>query len=309
MKSVYLLCALSKQAHYQNVKRLKEIAQRATIYLNLMYTTREIHPGMSLRKIYERHQPEGIGRDIFIELGMNNGYRLEVVRAIHRTTFAVKSSLYKNLTIGKRLTGVNQVWTSDLTYFQLGVYTYYIVLIMDVYSRRIIGYSIADNMRAENTVKALRMALNLRGIENYQNSLIHHSDRGTQYASHIYTELLESYGIQISMCSSVYENIHIERVNGTVKNQYLRKWEIRTKRELFKKLDKTIGAYNNDRKHDSLIIQTAFEKLKMTPVEYENYVNELNLEQKPVMKPLSIITRNSDKTDPDQLVLNLQFTN
>jgi len=308
MKAIYLLCAISKQAHFKNRKRLKQIAQKAFIFLNLMYLTRTIHPGMSLRKIYEKHEPEGIGRDAFIELGMNNGYRLEKVRAKHRTTFAVKSSLYKNLTIGKRLTGVNQVWTSDLTYFQLGETTYYIVLIMDVYSRRIIGYSIANNMRAENTVRALRMALSLRGIDDYKQQLIHHSDRGTQYASNVYTQLLESYGIQISMCSSVYENIHIERVNGTVKNQYLRRWVIKTKRELFKKLDQTIWAYNHDRQHESLKIKT-IKNSKMTPVEFENYVNELSIEQKPMMKPLSIITRNSETKDPNQLVLGLQFTN
>lgn len=304
MKAVYLLCAISKQAHFKNAKRLKQIARKALIYLNVMFMTREIHPGMGLRKIYEKHQPEGIGRDAFIELGMNYGYRLEPVRQKHRTTFPIKSHLYENLTIGKRLTGVNQVWTSDLTYFDLGAVTYYIVLIMDVYSRRIIGYSIAENMRAENTVKALRMAVGLRGIDNYQHKLIHHSDRGSQYASNIYTQLLESYDIQISMCSSVYENIHIERVNGTVKNQYLRRWVIKTKRELFNKLDKTIWAYNHDRQHESLKVEGS----KMTPVEFENYVNQLLAEQRPRMKPLAIITRNSDKKDPNQLVLDLQFT-
>jgi len=300
---VYLLCALSKQAHLQHVKRLAESKLRYSIYLNVMYTTREIHPGMSLRKIYKKYQPEGIGRDAFIELGMQHGYRLEPVRAKHRTTFAVKSHLYKNLTTGLRLTDVNQVWTSDLTYYQLGDKTYYIVLIMDVYSRRIIGYSIADNMRAENTVKALRMALTLRGISDYKQTLIHHSDRGTQYASNAYTELLASFGIRISMCSSVYENVHIERVNGTVKNQYLRRWHISKAKQLFKKLDDTVRAYNDDRPHDAL--------KGRTPVEFESFVNELdehNVDQRPVMKPLSIITRNSDTIDPNQLVLDLQFT-
>lgn len=300
MKDVYLLCAISKQAHSQRMKRLAGAKLRYSIYLNVMYTAREIHPGMSLRKIYKKYRPEGIGRDAFIELGMQNGYRLEAIKVKHRTTFAVKSHLYKNLTTGLKLTDVNQVWTSDLTYYQLGAETYYIVLIMDVYSRRLIGYSIADNMRAKNTVKALRMALNLRGISDYKQALIHHSDRGTQYASNVYTELLESFGIRISMCSSVYENIHIERANGTVKNQYLRRWHISSAKQLFKKLDDTIWAYNYDRPHDAL--------KGMTPVEFESFVNELdehNIDQRPVMKPLSIITRNSDEIDPNQLVLDL----
>ncbi len=74
---------------------------------------------------------------------------------------------------------------------------------MDVYSRRIVGYHLADNMRAENNLLALQMALALRGINNYHQSLIHHSDKGTQYASDAYTEELEKYEIRISMCSEV----------------------------------------------------------------------------------------------------------
>ena len=152
-------------------------------------------------------------------------------------------------------------------------------------------------MRAENTVRALRMAVNIRGVNDYQKKMIHHSDHGSQYASNIYTELLENFGIRISMCYSVYENIHIERVNGTIKNQYLKRWHIKTQRELYKKLNETVWAYNNDRPHESL--------KKMTPVEFENFVKELKIDQKPVLGPLFTDKRNSDKTNTNQLVLDL----
>ena len=72
-----------------------------------------------------------------------------------------------------------------------GEWSFYIVFIMDVYSRRIIGYNIADNMRAEHNLSSLKMALKTRDIENYEQQLIHHSDKGTQYASDSYTELRE----------------------------------------------------------------------------------------------------------------------
>lgn len=61
----------------------------------------------------------------------------------------------------------------------------------------------------------------MRGIDNYCQTLIHHSDKGTQYASDAYTEALDAAGIQISMCREVYENMHVERLNDTIKNQYL----------------------------------------------------------------------------------------
>ena len=90
---------------------------------------------------------------------------------------------------------------------------------MDVYSRRIVGYSVADHMRAEQNIRALQMALDLRGVKDYDQKLIHHSDKGSQYISDDYTELLNDFGIEISMCNIVYENAHIERVNGIIKNQ------------------------------------------------------------------------------------------
>ena len=139
---------------------------------------------------------------------------------------------------------------------------------MDVYSRRIVGYKAADNMRAINNVDALNMAIKLRGQNNYQNKLIHHSDRGSQYISDAYTEILKNHGILISMCQNVLENAHIERVNRTIKNQYLQHRRINNFHQLVKWLDKTIYTYNYERPHSSI--------LKMTPVEFENFVKELS---------------------------------
>jgi len=253
---------------------------------------------MGLRTIYERYEPEGIGRDAFIALGLRNGYRLQTAHKTIRTTFSVKSSRYGNLLQGKRFTNVNQIWTSDITYFKLGEQTYYIVLIMDVYSRRIVGWSVANNMRAENNMAALQMALNLRGIKDYHNELIHHSDKGGQYIFNDYTDLLNAYGIRISMCNIVYENAHIERVNGTIKNQYLYRWSITNFTQLCKKLADAVWAYNYDKPHKAHL---KFGHL--TPVEFEEYLKELPVEKRPEL----IIYTNSqinDKKDSFQLEFN-----
>jgi len=244
-----------------------------------------MHPGMGLRTIYERYEPQGIGRDAFIELGLRNGFRLKAVHKSVRTTFSVKSNRYRNLLDGIRFTDVNQIWTSDITYFKIGEKTYYIVLIMDVYSRRIIGYSVADNMRAEQNIKALQMALDLRGINHYNKELIHHS-----------TDLLNDFGIQISMCNIVYENAHIERVNGVIKNQYLHRWKINSYMQLSKKLEKAIWAYNFEKPHSKLG--------KLSPVEFEESLKELAIEKR---EELIIFTHTQNGDNPLDLQLEFDF--
>ena len=150
---------------------------------------------------------------------------------------------------------------------------------MDVYSRVIIGYSIADNMRAEHNLKALKTAVKNRKIHNYDNTLIHHSDRGTQYASDAYTNALTDHGIQISMCKEVYENTHIERLNGTIKNQYLNRWNIQNLKELNDKLKTTIHSYNHTRPHRSL--------KNISPFQYEKELENIPITQR---IPMTIYT-------------------
>lgn len=274
------------------MQRLVQEKEKEVLYLRMMEQAREIHPGMGLRTMYEMLAPEGIGRDGFIALGLQEGFRLKSIEKQTRTTYSVKSSRYKNLLGGVEFTDINELWSSDITYFFCLEQFFYIVFIMDVYSRRIIGYSIADNMRAENNVAALKMALATRAIADYSLSLIHHSDKGTQYASDSYTQLLEKYKIRISMCNEVYENTHIERVNDTIKNQYLKRMEINNGKELEKKLDEVIKTYNEKRPHQSLN--------KIPPVMYENRLKETENRKKMIIYTVKI-----NEGDPLNKQLNL----
>ena len=259
-----------------------------------MEQVREVHPGMGLRTMYGMLQPEGIGRDAFIALGLQEGFRLKNTEKKTRTTYSVKSSRYRNLLGNMEFTGINQLWSSDITYFFCLEQFFYIVFIMDVYSRRILGYSIADNMRAENNLVALWMALETRGIEKYHYTLIHHSDKGSQYVSNDYTALLDHHKIQISMCNEVYENTHIERVNDTIKNQYLYRMRITNRQELKKRLDEAIKAYNETRPHQSLKM--------MPPVEYEKSLMEIEQEKRHKMT-IYTININQGESDSTQLKL------
>jgi len=287
MEDVYITAEISRQGHFRALERERNWEVKRDLYSRFIYSVREVHPGMGLRSIYTQHQPEEIGRDAFIALGLSEGFRLRSVSNPTKTTYSVKSARYKNLLVGKTVTDINQVWVSDLFYFQIGEKHFYVVLIMDVYSRRIIGYNAADNMRAENTVKALQMALKNRGIKDYKNQLIHHSDRGSQYISDTYTDLLESRNIRISMCKNVLENSHCERANGTIKNDYLARKNITNFPQLKRELDKSVWAYNFDRHHQGL-------SPRKSPVDFETYIKELSIENRP---KLSIFTYSNQISD------------
>jgi putative transposase len=295
MNMIYLICNISKQGHHRAIQRLKDQFQKQVLYIRAMEEVREIHPGMGLRTMYEMLQPDGIGRDSFIALGLSEGFRLQNKEKETRTTYSVKTNRYSNLLVGRKFTDVNQVWSSDITYYHCAGAFYYIFMTIDVYSRRIVGYSVADNMRAENGVAALKMALTLRGVSDYRQQLIHHSDKGSQYASDTYTQALEAYGAKISMCEEVYENTHIERVNGTVKNQYLRHFDIKSYAELKKRLDEVIYTYNHLRPHQSLN--------DTTPDQFENALKDIPMDKR---KKLEIYTikKDLDAPDPKQLLFD-----
>lgn len=268
MNALYDYCRISKQGHYKSV--LSEIQWQLTeeLVVGLIMQVRDVHPAMGLRTMYELCQPESVGRDAFISIGLFYGFRAKIFRNRARTTFSSPFSRYRNLLTNKVLDNVNQLWTSDLTYFKVSEQDFYIVLIMDVYSRLIIGYSVADNMRAENNTNALKMALRKRGIRNFNHELIHHSDRGGQYISDQYTDLLKQSQIRISMCDVVYENAHIERVNGTIKNQYLSHWNITTSKQLKVQVKRAIDTYNTKRPHAA--------HRGRTPDAFEQEVKELS---------------------------------
>lgn len=291
MKELYLSVGITKQGHIQAVRHMEEELAKEPFFIGLIAEVREMHPGMGLRTMYDQFAPGGLGRDAFIALGIRAGFRLRAAENPQITTRAIKNRRYPNLLEGKWFTGVNQLWTSDIFYFPLAGRHYYGVLIMDVYSRRIVGWSMSENMRAENNVRALSRALALRGISNYGNQLIHHSDRGSQYVSDDYTETLKENGIQISMCKEVLENAHIERANGTIKNDYLYRWNIKTQQQLFERMEMAVNNYNN-RRHRSL---------KMTPIQFETYVNELSEENRPKM---DIFIYKQNVQNPLQLQFN-----
>lgn len=207
---------------------------------------REEHPGCGVEKMYYTLKPNYLGRDKFCEIFMGLGYRIKQIKNYIRTTIPVHLN-YPNLVEGMVLTHPYQVVQSDITYFHLNNEFYYIVFITDVYTRQIIGYNVDGNMRAKSNVKAMKMALG--HLEKDERILVHHSDRGGQYGSREYTRLLRKNEIEISMGLVAYDNAYAERVNGTIKNEYLKRWYIKSFKELKSALRRAVKHYNEKRKH------------------------------------------------------------
>jgi transposase InsO family protein len=261
MKALYEFLNISKQAHWKYMQNYHEYIQNKELLIRSMLYLRQLHPRMGAKKMYQVLLPQFIGRDAFIDLYLQNNLGLKQERSFTRTTFSYPGAKYKNLTINKEFRDINKLWTSDITYLPIGVkFFLYITFILDVFSRKILGFHASADLSAQASILALKMALNNRNISIYPD-LIHHSDKGVQYTSNAYTELLTKYGIQISMCDSVYENTHIERVNGIIKNEYLLYRNIKDLAECQRTLAKAVNLYNDVRPHWSLngLTPTAFE--------------------------------------------------
>ena len=241
------MIGVSKQAVYQSRERQKLFDIELNDLVAQVDIIREDHPGCGLEKLYQTLKPETMGRDKFCEIFMELGYRVRRIKNYTRTTVPVWFD-YPNLIEGMSVTSPYQVLQSDITYFDIDGVFYYLIFILDVYTREILGYNVGDNMRMECNVKALKMALN-KIPKSYLNTMIHHSDRGSQYGGGEYVELLKDKGIEISMGEIAQDNAFVERVNGTIKNEYLKLWYIPDFKTLKQKTREAVNHYNKNRLH------------------------------------------------------------
>jgi putative transposase len=178
MSQLYLIAACSKQALYQFLSRqsLKNIDKSHVI--GQAQAIRKRHPNMGCRTMFDLMQGIDIGRDRCEQILLEGGFRLKVRKNPFKTTFSNPLLNYPDLICGLTLTGINQVWQTDITYFLSGANMFFIVFIIDVYSRKIISWTANAHMKAEANLSCLQYAISSR--ETCSN-VIHHSDRGAQY--------------------------------------------------------------------------------------------------------------------------------
>jgi putative transposase len=160
--------------------------------------------------------------------------------------------VYPNLAGGMALTGMDQLWRADITYIRLREEFVYLAVILDAYSRRVIGWALDRTMEDELTLSALRMALSRRVVEP---GLVHHSDRGSQYASLEYTTLLKENGIVISMSrkGNPWDNAACESFMKTLKSEEVHRNEYRDLAEVRSEIREFLEkVYNQKRLHSAL---------------------------------------------------------
>jgi putative transposase len=158
-----------------------------------------------------------------------------------------------NLTRGLRPTGVDQLWVADITYVRLGEAFVYLAVVLDAFSRKVIGWAIDDHLEARLAVEALEMALLARNPP--PDSLIHHSDRGVQYASGDYTDRLRARDIAISMSrvANPYDNAKAESFMKTLKAEEVNGKAYKTLDEARRDIGRFIETvYNTERLHSAL---------------------------------------------------------
>jgi putative transposase len=262
MNQVYRAMEISKQGFHQHLDRHLRMLEEQEQFVPVIAEIRRDHPQMSARIMYRMIKPTCLGRDRFEQFCFSRGFKIEQKRAYHRTTDSRGVTRFDNLLTDFKLTGVNQVWVSDITYYELGGTFFYLTFIMDLYSRRIVGYAVSDNLMTEcTTLPALRMAITERQPTP---GLIFHSDGGGQYYCKEFLKLTRFAKMKNSMCTNVYENPNAERVNGTIKNSYLKHYGPQNFLELKQMTKKAVDMYNNYRPHKALnsLCPDAFEKLQ-----------------------------------------------
>lgn len=160
--------------------------------------------------------------------------------------------IYPNLVQNLAVTGPNQVWMADITYIAIQYGFVYLAVILDLFARRAVGNAVSPNIDTALCLEALRMAIELR---HPPKGIIHHSDRGVQYASHDYVEMLRKHGFRISMArkGNPYDNAAAESFIKTLKAEEVYLWEYRTLADVQNRLPYFIEeVYNRKRLHSSL---------------------------------------------------------
>jgi len=245
----------SRQSYYKALRRQLQKASMDATLLDLVQPVRQLMPRLGGRKLYFMLQPGlaekaiKIGRDRFFDwlrrqdlLVKRKRWYVHTTQSHHR--FWVHENLTNELTVNKP----NQLWVSDITYLKTLDGFCYLALITDAHSRKIVGYDVSDSLELEGCRRALRQAIQ---TASNLDQLVHHSDRGIQYCSSQYTELLHQNGVRISMAAkgNCYENALAERVNGILKDEFNLDITFKNKQQAVQAVHQAVYIYNQHRPH------------------------------------------------------------
>jgi putative transposase len=255
------------------VSKKKHLAQDV---IDMIIPIRRRMPCIGTRKLYhllrERLDPMGIGRDKLFSIMRANHLHIHPQRSYRVTTNSYhRFRKHPDLVNGTEIIRPEQVWVSDITYLGTRNSHTYLSLITDAYSKKIVGFDLSDSLNIEGVLKALKVAVKSRSYPDQP--LIHHSDRGAQYCSNEYQNLLAMHKIKCSMTTSSdpYANAVAERVNGIIKNEFkLENYKVDLP-VLKKVIAQSILIYNTERPHLSCSFLTPHQMHSQNQMSIKTY--------------------------------------
>ena len=249
---------MSRQNYYKCRRQRQKLQVDESFILSLVRRERAVQPRLGSRKLMHILRSDfangsvSIGRDRFFNLLSRNNLLIKRRSKCPRTTnsrhwFGVYKNLYKDAC----LQGPCQAVVSDITYIRTDEGFMYLSLIMDAYSRAIVGYDCSDSLEAEGALRSLSMAIKKL---NKKSGVIHHSDRGIQYCCSEYIKKLKRGGFRISMTeiNHCYENSKAERLNGILKGEYGLGCRFLSKSDARRAVHEAVKLYNYRRPHQEL---------------------------------------------------------
>lgn len=254
---------ISRQAWHKRQKRIGIEQRQEETIIQLIGEHRKKMPRLGGKKVYHKIKPQlqelpiKMGRDKLFDFMRENKLLVKRKKNFTKTTNSMhRFRKHPNLIKELEIKLPEQVWVSDITYIRTKEGFMFLCLITDAYSKQIMGFYLADNLKTDGPLIALKMALAKRMYP--EQKLIHHSDRGFQYCSDDYTKMLADNQIDISMTQSYdpYENAIAERVNGILKDEFELGDGLVNQKHATREINHSIRVYNTERPHLSCNLLT-----------------------------------------------------
>lgn len=270
------LFGINRQVYYRKIRRRTAKQTKAGEVVAITMEIRKVMPRIGAKKLYhllnDKLQQLKIGRDKFFDILRANHLLIQPKRSYHVTTNSHhRFRKHQNLILDKAIHRPEQVWVSDITYIGKREKPCYLSLVTDAYSKKIIGYYVADNLNTESSLMALRMAVKSRKDKCLE--LIHHSDRGLQYCADDYQNTLKRNGIKCSMTNNgdPYENAVAERINGILKQEFMIDTYHQDITIMKIIVREAIDVYNNQRPHYSNYMLTPEQMHAQNEIQMRTY--------------------------------------
>lgn len=267
---------VNRQVYYRKKQSVKRRKSRAVQVLELVEAVRLQMPKIGTRKLYYLLEHElkqlHVGRDMLFRILKANHMLILPKRSYHVTTNSHhRFRKHKNLIENVVPQQPEQIWVSDITYVGNRENPMYLALVTDAYSKQIMGYDLSNSLDVKGSLRALKMAAKKRMYKN--NSITHHSDRGLQYCSNEYQELLKRSKLKCSMTESYdpYANAVAERVNGILKAEFIGYKNNYPMDVMQKLVDDSIQIYNQHRPHFSCFYKTPIQMHQQNEIKIKTY--------------------------------------